>query len=72
MGKAILFLRVSTLTQQLESQELVARRTAHADGYTDDDILPPIKYKESAVKLKEKDREGLQDLYKTLEAINDM
>lgn len=72
MGKAILFLRVSTLTQQLESQELVARRTAHADGYTDDDILPPIKYKESAVKLKEKDREGLQDLYKTLEARNDI
>ena len=45
MGKAIIFLRVSTLSQKLESQELIARRLAHADGYTDDDILEPIEYK---------------------------
>lgn len=51
MGKAIIFLRVSTLSKKLESQELIARRLAHADSYSDDDILEPIKYKESAVKL---------------------
>ena len=72
MGKAIIFLRVSTLSQRLESQELIARRLAHADGYTDDDILEPIKYKESAVKLGEKDRQGLQDLYAELDKRNDI
>ena len=72
MGKAIIFLRVSTLSQKLESQELIARRLAHADGYTDDDILEPIKYKESAVKLGEKDRQGLQDLYAVLDERNDI
>ena len=72
MGKAILFLRVSTLSQKLESQELLARRMAHNEGYTDDDILEPIKYKESAVKLAEKDRQGLQELYKVLDSRNDV
>lgn len=72
MGKAIIFLRVSTLSQKLESQELIARRLAHADGYTDDDILEPIEYKESAVKLAEKDRQGLQDLYAVLDERNDI
>lgn len=72
MGKVILFLRVSSLKQDLTSQELVARRMAHADGYTDADILPPIQYKESASQLGEEDRKGLQELYKTLEERNDI
>lgn len=72
MGKAIIFLRVSTLSQKLESQELIARRLAHADGYSDDDILEPIKYKESAVKLAEKDRQGLQELYRVLDTRDDI
>lgn len=72
MGKAIIFLRVSTVSQNLESQELIARRLAHADGFEDNDILSPIKYKESAVKLEEKDREGLQDLYKILDDRKDI
>ncbi len=72
MGKVIIFLRVSTLSQRLESQEMVARKLAYLDGYTDDDILEPIKYKESAVKLAEKDRQGLQDLYKVLDERHDI
>lgn len=72
MGKVILFLRVSSEKQQLASQELIARRMAHADGYSDENILPPIQYKESASRLEEKDRQGLQELYKTLEERNDI
>lgn len=72
MGKAVIFLRVSTLSQKLESQELVARRLAYADGYSDNDILEPIKYKESAVKLTEKDRQGLQDLYSIINIRDDI
>ncbi len=72
MGKVILFLRVSSEKQQLASQELVARRMAHSDEYSDADILPPIQYKESASKLDEEDRKGLQDLYKILEERNDI
>jgi len=72
MGKVILFLRVSSQQQQLESQELIARRMAHSDGYSDADILPPIKYKESASKLDEKNRKGLQELYKIIEDRNDI
>ena len=72
MGKAILFLRVSTASQELASQETAARKLAHTKGYTDDDILAPIQYKESAVKLEEKDRQGLQDLYATLEERTDI
>lgn len=72
MGKVILFIRVSTISQKMESQELVARRMAHTDGYTDDDILEPIKYKESAVKLSKQDRQGLQDLYRVLETRDDI
>ena len=72
MGKVILFLRVSSAKQQLASQELIARRMAHADEYTDEDILPPIQYKESASRLGEKDREGIQELYKVLEERDDI
>lgn len=72
MGKVILFLRVSSAKQQLASQELIARRMAHADEYADEDILPPIQYKESASKLEEEDRKGVQDLYRILEERDDI
>lgn len=72
MGKAILFLRVSTVSQNLDSQEMMARKLAMQDGYTEKDILPPIQYKESAVKLSEKERQGLQNLYKILEERDDI
>jgi len=61
MGRIVLFLRVSTLGQQLESQEDSLRRAALADGNKEDDILV-IGKKESAIKLSEEEREGLNEL----------
>lgn len=61
MSKVILFVRVSTLQQHLESQEDALRRAAIADGYSEDDIIV-IGKKESAIKLDEEEREGLIEL----------
>ncbi len=61
MGRICLFLRVSTIGQQLESQEDSLRRAALADGYKEDDIIV-IGKKESAIKLSEEEREGLNEL----------
>ena len=61
MGRICLFLRVSTSGQQLESQEDSLRRAAFADGYKEDDIIV-IGKKESAIKLSEEEREGLNEL----------
>lgn len=61
MGKVILFVRVSTLQQHLESQEDALRRAAIADGYSEDDFIV-IGKKESAIKLDEEEREGLVEL----------
>lgn len=64
--KAILFVRVSTEKQTLESQIETLRRAALADGYKDDDIIVIAK-KESGVKLKEAEREGLNELKAVIE-----
>ena len=64
--KAILFVRVSTEKQTLESQIETLRRAALADGYKDDDIIIIAK-KESGVKLKEAEREGLNELKAVIE-----
>lgn len=64
--KAILFVRVSTEKQTLESQIETLRRAALADGYKDDDIIIIAK-KESGVKLKEAEREGLNELKTVIE-----
>ena len=47
--KAIIFARVSTMTQDLEQQEQVLFQTAKKDGYSDNDIIV-ISEHESAVK----------------------
>lgn len=65
MGKVILFVRVSTLQQHLESQEDALRRAAIADGYSENDFII-IGKKESAIKLDEEEREGLNELKKYL------
>lgn len=54
-------MRVSTLQQHLESQEDALRRAAIADGYSEDDFVI-IGKKESAIKLDEEEREGLNEL----------
>lgn len=65
MGKVILFVRVSTGQQQLESQEDSLKRAAIADGYKEEDFII-IGKKESAIKLDEDNRQGLQELKKYL------
>ena len=61
MKKAVLFVRVSTEKQTLESQIEALKRTAFIDGYSDSDLIVFAK-KESGVKLKESEREGLNEL----------
>lgn len=61
MKKAVLFVRVSTEKQTLESQIEALKRTAFIDGYSDSDLIVIAK-KESGVKLKESEREGLNEL----------
>lgn len=65
MGRVILFVRVSTEQQHLESQEDTLRRAAIADGYKEEDFII-IGKKESAIKLDEDNRQGLQELKKYL------
>ncbi len=67
MKKAVLFVRVSTEKQTLESQIEALKRTAFIDGYGDSDIIVIAK-KESGVKLKEAEREGLNELKAVIES----
>ena len=66
MPKTVLFVRVSTESQHLESQEDALRRAALGDGCKEEDIIV-IGKKESAIKLDEAEREGLQELYDVIE-----
>lgn len=66
MGRVILFVRVSTAGQRLESQEDLLRKAALADGYKESDFII-IGKKESAIKLSEEEREGLNELKSVLE-----
>jgi len=66
MGKAILFVRVSTQQQRNESQETILRNLAKKDGYKDSDIIV-IGKKESAIRLSEEQREGIKELKWTIE-----
>ena len=61
MGKCILFSRVSTEHQTLESQTQCLRDEAIKLGYTDNYIIT-IEQKESAIKLDEEERIGLNML----------
>lgn len=64
--KAILLVRVSTQTQELDAQEKELYELAYRDGYTDADIIP-IAEKESGIKLKEEERLGLNRLKEEVE-----
>lgn len=66
MGKCIIFIRVSTESQEFISQREELYRTAHNHGYTDQDIIE-ISKKESGKKLSESEREGLTELYQYFE-----
>lgn len=58
MKKCILLVRVSTEQQSYDEQEKQLYVRAIKDGYSDEEI-EPIKEKESGIKLKEEDRNGL-------------
>lgn len=69
MAKAILLVRVSTSTQNLEAQEKEVYDLAIKDGYKDSDIIC-IAEKESAIKLEEDERNGLNRLKELIESDN--
>lgn len=74
MKKVIALTRVSTLSQELESQKLKVISAIHADGYSDDEIIS-ISNKESGVLLSEEEMLGLDQMKreiqerKTIEAV---
>ena len=61
MGKVILFSRVSTLGQDLTQQNNELYAEAKRNGFTESDIIL-IENKESAIKLDEEERKGIQEL----------
>ena len=71
MSKCILFSRVSTEKQDIEQQTNVVREEILRSGYSEDDIVY-IEYKESAIKLDEDERKGIQRLKEVIETNNDI
>lgn len=69
MGKAIIFTRISTKKQHLESQEDVLKASALADGFNETDIIY-IGQQESGYNLEEDERKGLEELYRLIEQQN--
>lgn len=66
MAKCILLSRVSSDRQELDSQTLAIKNEAFKEGFTIDDMII-IEEKESAIKLSEEERNGLNRMK---EAIN--
>lgn len=66
MGRCILFSRVSTFQQSIEAQTEEIKKEALRCGYTEDDMII-IEQKESAIKLDDEERIGLQKLYDLIE-----
>lgn len=65
MKKVVLLIRVSTKYQEYESQTNELRQFVRQDGYTDDE-MELIQDKESATKLPDEDRQGLNKLYEAI------
>lgn len=74
MKKVICFARVSTIAQDLQPQLDAVKRQIIADGYKESEIVV-VKGKESAIKLKEEERQTLNEMkrliedYPTIEAV---
>ncbi|MBQ7854979.1 MAG: recombinase family protein [Muribaculaceae bacterium] len=66
-GKCILLVRVSTESQSYDAQEKELFEMAIADGYKEENIIP-ICYKESGIRLKEEERNGLNDMKRYIES----
>lgn len=71
MDKAIIFSRVSTDQQDLVQQTEAVIEEAHRCGYSDDALIT-IEHKESAIKLSEDERVGIQELYEYLDRDSDI
>lgn len=65
--KAIILSRVSSMHQNLEQQTEAVLRAVHSDGYKDDNIII-IEDKESAIKLSEEERNGLNKMKEHIES----
>ena len=65
MKQILALLRVSTLQQDLDAQKEAVTKAIINDGYTVDEIQF-IEKKESAIKLKEEEREGLTEMKELL------
>jgi DNA invertase Pin-like site-specific DNA recombinase len=65
MKRAILLVRVSTEEQSLDEQQSDVLQRALSDGYKESEILT-IAYKESAIKLSDDERRGLNDMYSAI------
>jgi DNA invertase Pin-like site-specific DNA recombinase len=64
--KCILLVRVSTEVQSYEEQEKELFDLAIKHGYTHNEITA-VAYKESAIKLKEEERAGLNEMKNLIE-----
>lgn len=64
--KAIILSRVSSMHQNLEQQTEAVLRAVHSDGYKDSNIII-IEDKESAIKLSEEERKGLNKMKEHIE-----
>ena len=71
MNKCILLVRVSTEAQDLTQQTEKVKAEAIRDGYSENDIIV-IEDKESAVKLSEEERHGLNELKRLILSDSDI
>lgn len=65
--KAIALVRVSTAVQDLQQQTDAVKKEILKDGYKEEDIIP-IENTESAVKLSEEERQGLNKMKRFIES----
>lgn len=65
--KAVAFCRVSTNQQNYSRQVSDLMAQIRKDGYTEDEIAPPIKHKESATKNDVNNRKTISDLEELIE-----
>ena len=68
--RAICLIRVSSQSQDLEQQSVKVKQQAISDGYRDEDIIM-IEDIESAVKLSEEERNGLNKMKMIIERDSD-
>ena len=66
MKKVICFARVSTIVQDLQPQLDAVKRQIIADNYEESEIVV-VKGKESAIKLKEEQRQTLNEMKQLIE-----